>query len=897
MTTADFAPPTLRPGSANAESLAAEAIRLARCDARRARRLADEALSLADGMGDVKGASMAERAIGLVLREQYDVVGSARHLRRAIRIAERHGLEVCAAEARMSLLGTLALQGNWRGALREADRAEQTLQGVALARLRVQRATVLLDQGCLDDAMDGYHQALPELRRAGDLAWLARLFNNRGLTYLQKGAHAAAEADFQRAEKLHDQLGHRRSVAHARENLGLVACLRGDIPAALAYFDHVDASLDEQGLLDAETLNSRCLALLNARLAQEARAAGEAALRILTQQGREAPAAMARLLLAEAALLDGALDVAAQEARTARQAFVRQRRPTWAALAGAVALRASWLNGDRSPELVREAQRAARALAAAKFRIQAVDAEILGAEVALSCGRADVARRALARARRGRSGGPAPLRARLWHAEALLRLSDGNRRGAEAALQAGMRVVEQYRVTLGATELRAHASGHVTQLAQLGTRLAIERGQARRVLEWAERWRAGGLRLLPMAPPHDELLAAGLAQLRGVAAELDTAALNGRATDDLLRRQTELEERVRQRARHATAALPVALDRPPSAREVVEGLGDHALVEFVHDSEDLFAVVVAGRRARLHRLGGVADVLREVDSLRFSFRRLAHERGGERGLAAAHEAAVFGAKRLDGMLLAPLARAIDGRPLVVVPTSVLHAVPWAALATCQDRATTVAPSAAVWLRATRTAGVTTKGDVVFVAGPDLPHALQEVNDLARRYEGARRLTGRLARCDDVRASLDGARLAHVACHGRFRADNPMFSCIKLADGPLTVYDLERLERSPRTLVLSACDAGLSDVRPGDELMGLAAAVLSVGTSSLVASVFPVADEATHQLMLAFHERLRAGRTPAVALAEAQSRFRQGDPRTFAAAASFVCFGGGADSLG
>jgi CHAT domain-containing protein len=139
----------------------------------------------------------------------------------------------------------------------------------------------------------------------------------------------------------------------------------------------------------------------------------------------------------------------------------------------------------------------------------------------------------------------------------------------------------------------------------------------------------------------------------------------------------------------------------------------------------------------------------------------------------------------------------------------------------------------------------------------------------------------------VSAALDGAGLVHIAAHGRFRADNPLFSCLQLADGPLTVYDLEGLRRAPRTLVLSACDSGLSAVRPGDEVMGLAAAVFSLGTATLVASVIPVPDDATRRLMLAFHRRLQAGDTPAVALAAVRGA-GAADP----ASAGFVCFGSG-----
>jgi CHAT domain len=63
------------------------------------------------------------------------------------------------------------------------------------------------------------------------------------------------------------------------------------------------------------------------------------------------------------------------------------------------------------------------------------------------------------------------------------------------------------------------------------------------------------------------------------------------------------------------------------------------------------------------------------------------------------------------------------------------------------------------------------------------------------------------------SGLDGARLAHIAAHGVFRSDNPMFSHLRLVDGPLTVYELERLARPPRTVILSACDSALSAVHP------------------------------------------------------------------------------------
>jgi CHAT domain-containing protein len=93
-------------------------------------------------------------------------------------------------------------------------------------------------------------------------------------------------------------------------------------------------------------------------------------------------------------------------------------------------------------------------------------------------------------------------------------------------------------------------------------------------------------------------------------------------------------------------------------------------------------------------------------------------------------------------------------------------------------------------------------------------------------------------------------------------------------------------------VLAACDSGRPLVRTGDEVMGLAVAFLARGSAQLVAPVLPVADGPTVPVMVAFHRGLRAGRSPAVALADAQVSAADQDPAVAATAASFVCIGAG-----
>src|SRR4051794_35939064 len=157
--------------------------------------------------------------------------------------------------------------------------------------------------------------------------------------------------------------------------------------------------------------------------------------------------------------------------------------------------------------------------------------------------------------------------------------------------------------------------------------------------------------------------------------------------------------------------------------------------------------------------------------------------------------------------------------------------------------------------------------------------------LRTRHPESTTLTGPDATMLNVARAVNGADHAHVACHGRFRDDNPLFTSLELADGLVTVYDLESLRRVPRRIVLSSCETGLSAVHAGDELMGFTAAVFALGTQSVIAAVVPVPDEATKGLMLRLDEELSRGVDPATALVNAR-------PADDLASTAFVCFGAG-----
>jgi hypothetical protein len=481
-------------------------------------------------------------------------------------------------------------------------------------------------------------------------------------------------------------------------------------------------------------------------------------------------------------------------------------------------------------------------------------------------------------------GAPARLRIRVWHARAVLRHLVGDGAGARRSLRHGLAVAERHRATLGATELRVHAAAEVDDLAALGLRWAVARGWPVEVLDWAERHRAATLR--GPGPGHPGAGVVGdLARLRQVTAELAATADPARAAT-LQRRQRDLEESVRRRTwRGSTRRVAAARTDGPGLAAIAAALGERVLVEFVHCDGFRYAVVVVDGRAHLRPVGATAALAGELASLRFTARRLVLGHRGPAALAALTATHAHAAGRLDAALLAPLAPLIGDRPLVLVPTGELHGLAWAALPNCRDRPVTVAPSAHAWWRSAGTAPGPDR-PTVLVAAADPPHAPGEVAALAAEAPGARVLVGPAATVPAVLSAMEGAGTVHIACHGAFRADNPLFSHLTLADGPLNAYDLTRLRRPPRLLVLSACEGGLAAVHPGDELMGLGAALLGTGTGTLIASVAPVDDQATPTLMRTLHRHLRAGAAPAVALARAQAATGT------VSATGFLCLGAG-----
>jgi tetratricopeptide (TPR) repeat protein len=837
-----------------------------------AKALASELLATARQEQDAPGEVMALRVLGLALRELQSAAEAAAELRRSVAVAQRHALARLAAESRMSLALVLDDLGQPRAAIREIDRALTGLDGLALARARMQRGILLRRVGREVEALEAYSAALAIFRRHSDQLWQARALTNRGVLQAYRGGLAQARSDLSRAEELYRELGLTSAVAQVQHNQGFVAAQAGDIVSALEWYDRADEHFRLSGGRPAVALIDRASLLLAARLLPEAAEAAKEAVEVASAARLGSLLPQARLLLAQAALAAGDRETARHAAKLARLAFQRQRRDRWTVHARYLELRSSTRDSHRLVGQI------AGELASAGWEEQALEARLYAASAG-----DESSLEALATTRV--HSGPARMRIHAWHGRALSRLHKGDPSGAKRALLAGLRLLDEYRAALGATELRVLSSGQGTDLARLGIRLAVKEGQPRQLLAWAEKWRAATLRLRPV-PAHDEELTRDLAQLRQIGSEL-AAPSDPARRQRLQRQQKTLEEAIRSRTWRTTgdsaAGAPVSVDQLQAA------LGDRALLEIIEQDGELIAIVVTTSKIHLRSLVPVPKVTAELAALRFAMRRLVLRHGSPASLAAADAAARHGLNQLGEWLFSPVGKLTGDRELVIVPTGELQALPWSALPGCAGRPITIAPSATAWWHAAAAATPTANASTVLIGADDPEHAIPEVTALAGQLPQSTLLTGAKATVRSALSAMDGASCAHVAAHGAFRADNPLFSHLSMSDGPLTGHDLAALKRAPELFVLSACDTGLSSVHAGDELMGLTATMLSAGTRTLVASVGPVEDAPTRSLMVDLHRYLRLGQSPAAALATARAR---SSPGSWATAHSFACFGGG-----
>ncbi len=458
-------------------------------------------------------------------------------------------------------------------------------------------------------------------------------------------------------------------------------------------------------------------------------------------------------------------------------------------------------------------------------------------------------------------------------------------RAAGRAARAGLSALNGHLSTLGSSELKAHATTHGAELAAIGQRLAVSHGTPRSLLVASERWRATSLTTTTKNGPVDPELAALLTALRAVTRRLGESRNDGVATGSHQREIRRLERAIRERAMQ-TSGRGEKADRL-DVRQLTDTPENTCIVTLVDVDGTLNAVTISSGRVRRHTLGALPT--RALEHSRFLLRRLA---GGALRWSA-HELLDPLGVQLERDLLGDAVDDLAGDgPLVIVPPGTLHSVPWSLLPSLRHREIAVAPSVASWHQTRARARERSQpGRVTFVVGPGLGSGAGEVGPLAASYPEASVIGGVAgpATAPRVLAALDGVWLGHIAAHGNFRSDNPLFSALVLDDGPLTVHDFEQLDTPPHRLVLACCDSGLGLPAGADELLGLVSSLLQLGSAGVLAAIVPINDPATVPLMTALHAELAQGADLPRALLRARMN-AEDDPVSLATGYSFIAFG-------
>ncbi|WP_329474133.1 CHAT domain-containing tetratricopeptide repeat protein [Streptomyces sp. NBC_01723] len=903
-------------------------------------------------------ASVAHQVIGIWQRDFGDTRLALAHLRRARDLASRADSPEREADVLATLGVALVHSGRTREGLAAFERGVARGTGHTRARVLFRRAYVWWVLGRHGEALEDVRRAIPVLRQADDVIWTARALTLRATVHLALGSVERADADFTAAERLWDTTGQEHDKADAVESRGLAAFRSGDVPAALRLLDEAEERYAKLGTPTFMLTIRRCEVLMAAGLATEALAEADAATAALDGIGGQSTRRAELLLVAaRAARLAGEPRTSLARAALAVRLFAGQRRTWYETHARLVLLEARVATGRASGRLVADAAAVAERLAA--FGAPAApEASLLAGRIALGLGWTADAERHLAVAARSRHGGPPLARMTGWAAQALRARAAGSARGVLEACRRGLDVLDDHRMTLGASELRARATAQGAELAALAQEASLVSGGPRRLLVWSERWRATVLTAPPTRPPADPALLSGMTAFREIAARAEEARTDGgRPVPALEREQRRLEREIRSRTLHMRGGAPGDGNRFDVGR-LLRRLGDDVrLVELAVLDGRVHVLLCGQGRVRRFEAGLLAEAEREAEHVQAGLRRLAHP-GAEARLPLVEAAGA----RLQELLLGPAAAHLGSGPVVVVPPGRLHRVPWALLPALRERVLSVSPSASSWLRASDTAPPP-GGRQVLVRGPGLASGGAEVTELAERYgapgapgratpgvaapdattpgapgtgtyrgpegrtdgtpdraDGTPDRTGRglgpangygvpgggagapdlpvprptvlegdAARVPRVLRELDGAALAHIAAHGTFRADSPLFSSLRMADGPLIVHDLERLDRSPYRIILSCCDTARFASVGADELLGLVTALLPLGTAGVVACSAPVNDAAVVPLMLTLHKGLDAGLSLAEALRDARAAL-PGDAVHQATGWAFSAFG-------
>jgi len=866
-----------------------------RVDVREALALAEAAELIARRLRSPEALAQGLRAKGNALYGLNDHRAAVEHHEEAARLFAKAGQTHEVARTLSTSILPLNLMGEYDRAHDAAARAREifTREGddVRLARLEINVGNIYHRQDRFAEGLGAYEQSYQRLLPHRNVEGLAVALGNMAVCLISLNDFPRALETHRRARAFCEQHGMPRLVGLADYNIAYLYYFRGQYGRAIEALKTTRVACQAAGDAYLTSLCRLDLAeiYLDLNLSQEAMEMAQEARVGFRRLGNGYERAKALSFLAIAHGQQGNLRRALRLCTEARALFVREQNSTWPALLELY--QALILFGaGRLEEARRRCLSALASFTSPAVASKAILCRLLLARIALRAGNLGAARQACAAATKDMAALDLPaLRFQLHFVEGQVEQAASRLDRAHEAYRRALGFLETLRSSLRGEELKIAFMKNKLEVYEGLVELSLRRGGGAAAEEeafsYVEQCKSRSLQeLLLRDPTPVPPGAAAKGELLGRVDDL-REELNWyyhRIETEQMAPEERTAERLQllrgQMQARENELLRVLRELPPAEAEALELLSPvslplaairetlpegAALVEYFRVGERLLAFLVTRSRLEVVPVAHLSTVQRLLRLLRFQLSWARRQTAGSSPdpRDASLEATRVHLEELYQELVAPLrSRLRDARHLVFVPHDVLHYVPFHALHDGErylvdTYSISYAPSATVFALCHRRSGG--HGSLVLgVPEEHTPFVADEARAVAAALPSAELHLGAEATAAVLRDHGDGKQFVHIAAHGFFRPDNPMFSGIRLGGGSyLTLYDLYNLRLPADLVTLSACVSGVSAIAAGDELLGLARGLFRAGAASLLLTLWEVPDQSTAHFMKAFYGRL------------------------------------------
>lgn len=888
-----------------------------RVDVPRALRMADAAVQIADKLKNQESRARALRAKANVLYTKGEHAAAVDHHEQAVALFEAAGNGSEMARTLSGCIQPLLLMGEYNRAFAAGDRARRIFEheGNAwrLARLEINIGNIYYRQDRFAEALACYERAYQALPAKEDPEGIAAVLSNMATCYISLNAFPKALESYQKARQFCHEHGMSLLVTQADYNIAYLYYLRGEYSRAIEMLHTTRINAKKIGDAYHYSLCNLDLSELYLELNLSAEAAD------LAQQGYEGFRKLgmgyeSAKCLAFSAMAASQRDHAFEGIELfsqARESFVKEKNRVWPSLIDLYQALV-FFNEGRYFESRRHCAEALQSFLTLKLASKAAMAELLLARIALrtdDAGKAfEHASSALEKVER--------LELPVLAYQAYLLLGNiyaarGQHDQAYGSYQNARQALETLRGNLRGEELkiafiknRVEVYEHLVELCLTQQKAAaeeaftyIEEAKSRSLMDMFVR---PALAASEKKQGQSELVSS----IRDLREELNwyynlIEREQLQPEQHSVERIAALEKQARHREKELARILREATETDASAaglqtpshvpiatiREAIPA--DTLLVEYFRVHDRILACLLGPKTIEIVPVTVESRVAGLVRLLQF---HLSKFHLTPQYVETFHDSLVLATqahlKELYDELIAPIASRLHAHHLVFVPHGLLHYLPFHALFDgsqhlIDQHTVSYSPSASIYaLCQNRPANSSGAALVLGIPDPQAPAILDEVQALTGVLDRAELFVGPKATEDLLRSKGPTSRMIHIATHGRFRQDNPMFSAIRLGDSFLSLFDLYQLQLPVELITLSGCSTGLNVVAAGDEIIGLARGLLHAGAQSLILSLWDVHDKSTAQFMSSFYERLGKAVSKAEALQTAMLELRASYPHCY-----------------